>query len=49
MVIGAKFVILPCMRKLYDVKIETLLFDYVRYSKDEQINISLQSLYLLQP
>ena len=42
--IGAEFVILPGMRKLYDVLIKTLLFDYLRYSEDEQINTS-QSLY----
>ena len=39
--IGAEFVILPGMRKVYDVKIETLPFDYVRYSEDEEINYIL--------
>ena len=33
--------ILPGMRKVYDVKIETLPFDYVRYSEDEEINYIL--------
>ena len=33
--IGAEFVILPGIRKVYDVKIETLPFDYERYSEDE--------------
>ena len=40
-IIGAEFVILPGMRKVYDVKIETLPFDYVRYSEDEEINYIL--------
>ena len=39
--IGAEFVILPGMCKVYDVKIETLPFDYVRYSEDEEINYIL--------
>ena len=38
--IGAEFVILPRMRKLCDVKIKTLPFDYLRCSEDEQINTS---------
>ena len=46
--ISAKCVILPGMHKLYNVKIKTLQFDYLRYSEDEQINTS-QSLYPLHP